>query len=172
MEEEANNNTINININKPLIPNDKPKQEDNPFILPPEAETSDTMTVSKCNCGNICKIITLIILVLCSIIPVFFNVPVTTIIIILPLVLFLYFIGLYFLIKDYTIIKDENNNLLKIKENNHLCCSKEYNFSLENSAFYCRLIEIDGTNQLKTCNIMVINTLKNTNEILILRTVK
>ena len=73
MEEEANNNTINININKPLILNDKPKQEDNPFILPPEAETSDTMTISKCNCGNtFCKIIILIILVLFSIIPAFY----------------------------------------------------------------------------------------------------
>ena len=70
-EEETNNNDINININLPLISNDKPKQEDNPFILPPEVEISDTITISKCNCGNICKIIKLIILVLCSIIPVF-----------------------------------------------------------------------------------------------------
>ena len=90
MEEETNND-INININLPLISNDKPKQEDNPFILPTEAEASDTMTISKNNCGNtFCKIIILIILVLCSIIPVFFNVPETTIIIILPLVLCLY----------------------------------------------------------------------------------
>ena len=90
MEEEANNNTINININKPLILNDKPKQEDNPFILPPEAETSDTMTISKCNCGNICKIITLIILVLCSIIPDFFNVPVTKLLLLFYLLFYFY----------------------------------------------------------------------------------
>lgn len=152
------------NTNQPLIVNEKPKQESNPFILPPESKNQDEIHIPyKKGCFTL--LITLVVVfIIFSIIP-----GVTVFIQITIIISFITLICLFSCLccikNKLIILKDVKNNSLIIKQKNYLCCSKQYKFPLDNSTFFCEEIEDFESSQINSMNIVIINILINKNEI-------
>ena len=161
---ETPNYNDDINTNQPLIIKDKPKQESNPFILPPESKMQNEIHIPyKKDCFNI-SIIIIFIFMIGTILPGFsFGIYIGLVIFFIPLICLFSFLCHFK--KKLIIVKDVKNNSLNIKQQNYLCCSQKYKFSLENSAFVCEKLDDYESGLYTGLNFAIINILKNKNEI-------
>ena len=168
MELQTNNNEINTN--QPLIQNETPKQEGNPFILPPAKLECKTIQEDEISIpykkSKICYIIFILLFgsTIFCVGPIVGGLIIIAVIVMVPVLISVFFI-LLFSNRKLIIFKDGKNNLLKILQKNYFCCSKKYNFDLENSAFICQITEDSESCESSGICIKIINTLKNPNEI-------